>query len=63
MPFKPPFGFNVMGCASGNFGEAVVLMLKGIDNYGLGSIADKDTAQNLLLLAIAMRAITAWGDE
>lgn len=41
----------------------LVLMLKGIDNYGLGSIADKDTAQNLLLLAIAMRAITAWGDE
>ena len=40
-----------------------LLLLKGIDIYGLGSIADKDTAQNLLLLAIAMRAITAWGDE
>ena len=25
VPSKPPFGFNVMGCASGNFGEAVVL--------------------------------------
>lgn len=25
VPTKPPFGFNVMGCASGNFGEAVVL--------------------------------------
>lgn len=41
----------------------LVLMLKGIDIYGLGSIADKDTAQNLLLLAIAMRAITVWGDK
>lgn len=25
MPSKPPFGFNVAGCASGNFGEALVL--------------------------------------
>lgn len=41
----------------------LLLLFKGIDIYGLGSIADKDTAQNLLLLAIAMRAITAWGDE
>lgn len=41
----------------------LVVALISIDIYGLGSIADKDTAQNLLLLAIAMRAITAWGDE
>lgn len=41
----------------------LLLLFKGIDIYGLDSIADKDTAQNLLLLAIAMRAITAWGDE
>jgi glycosyltransferase involved in cell wall biosynthesis len=25
VPSKPPFGFNVAGCASGNFGEALVL--------------------------------------
>lgn len=41
----------------------LIVALISIDNYGLGSITDKDTAQNLLLLAIAMRAITAWGDE
>ncbi len=41
----------------------LLLLFKGIDIYGLGSIADKDTAQNLLLLAIAMRAITVLGDE
>lgn len=41
----------------------LVVALISIDNYGLGSIVKHDTAQNLLLLAIAMRAITAWGDE
>lgn len=41
----------------------LVVALISIDNYGLGSIVKHDTAQNLLLLAIAVRAITAWGGE